>query len=44
MSQRRPISLLNKLTLLFSVIILFACAVICVYTYRIEINRQVDEC
>ena len=44
MSQRRPISLLNKLTLLFSVIILFACAVMCVYTYRIEINRQVDEC
>lgn len=44
MLQRRPISLLNKLTLLFSVIILFACAVICVYTYRIEINRQVDEC
>lgn len=44
MSQRRPISLLNKLTLLFSVIILFACAVICVYTYCIEINRQVDEC
>ena len=44
MSQRRPISLLNKLTLLFSVIILYACAVICVYTYRIEINRQVDEC
>lgn len=44
MSQRRPISLLNKLTLLFSMIILFACAVICVYTYRIEINRQVDEC
>lgn len=44
MSQRRTISLLNKLTLLFSVIILFACAVICVYTYRIEINRQVDEC
>lgn len=44
MSQRRPISLLNKLTLLFSVIILFACAVICVYAYRIEINRQVDEC
>lgn len=44
MSQRQPISLLNKLTLLFSVIILFACAVICVYTYRIEINRQVDEC
>lgn len=44
MSQRRPISLLNKLTLLFSVIILFACAVICVYIYRIEINRQVDEC
>ena len=44
MSQRRPISLLNKLTLLFSMIILFAYAVICVYTYRIEINRQVDEC
>ena len=43
MSRHRPISLLNKLTLLFSVIIIFACAVICVYTYRIEINRQVDE-
>ena len=29
---------------MFSVIILLCCAVICVYTYRIEMNQQLEEC
>ena len=44
MGPRRPFSLLSKLTVLFFLIIAFACAVICIYTFRIEINRQLDDC
>lgn len=44
MGNRRPFSLLSKLTVLFSLIIVAACAAICVYTFRIEMNRQLDDC
>ena len=44
MEEHRRRSLLSRLTVMFSVIILLGCAVICVYTYRIEMNQQLEEC
>ena len=44
MKEHRRRSLLSRLTVMFSVIILLGCAVICVYTYRIEMNQQLEEC